>query len=293
MTKFFTYSTALLAGIALLGSTQHAEAQQFSKRKQYTSIGISLNAMNYFGDVNPAKNFASFHPGDTRPNIGLNITHRFFPRVSGRFALAGGRIAANDDNAGSSVGSDEYFRNNRNMNFRNNIYEASAVVIVDLIENRNNYLKRPDFVPYLFAGIAGFHHNPQGTRDGGNTWIDLQPLKTEGVDYSLFQFSLPFGGGVRYRINRNLDAALEIGFRKTFTGYLDDVSGSYQGLAALGGDPNSDKGYFGYSITKDQRGGTFDAAGAKRGQGKSDWYVVTGLSLNYILNPKIKNPKFR
>ena len=301
MTKFFTYSTAMLAGLALLGSTQHADAQQFTKRKQYTSIGVSLNAMNYFGDVNPAKNFASFHLGDTRPNLGLSITHRFFPRVSGRFALSAGRVAANDDNAGSAVGTNEYYRNNRNMNFRNNIYEASAVVIVDLIENRNNYLKRPDFVPYLFGGIAGFHHNPQGTRDGGNTWIDLQPLQTEGVNYSLFQFSLPFGAGVRYRINRNLDASFEIGFRKTFTGYLDDVSSisGYQGPTALGTTAGTsttamtDRQYFGYGITKDHRGGTFDSAGSQRGQGKSDWYVVTGFSLNYILNPKIKNPKFR
>jgi hypothetical protein len=87
MTKFFTYSTALLSGLALLGSTQHADAQQFSKRKQYTSIGVSLNAMNYFGDLNPLTNFASVHLGDTRPNIGLSITHRFFPRVSGRCGL--------------------------------------------------------------------------------------------------------------------------------------------------------------------------------------------------------------
>ena len=292
MTKFFTYST-LLAGLALLGSTQAADAQQFTKRKQYTSIGVSLNAMNYFGDLNPQTNFASFKFGDTRPNVGISITHRYFPRVSGRFSLAAGRIAANDDNQGNSPGTDSYFRNNRNMNIRNDIYEASAVVIVDLIENRNNYLKRPDFVPYLFAGIAGFHHNPQGTRDGGNTWIDLQPLNTEGANYSRVSFAIPFGGGVRYRINRQLDASFEIGLRKTFTGYLDDVSKDYLGLAALGGDANSDRGYFGYGITKDHRGGGFDQAGSKRGQGKDDWYTVVGFSLNYILNPKIKNPKFR
>lgn len=298
MTKLFTYST-LLAGLALLGSTQAADAQQFTKRKQYTSIGVSLNAMNYFGDINPQTNFASFKFGDTRPNVGISITHRYFPRVSGRFALAAGRIAANDDNQGTAVGTDAYYRNNRNMNFRNNIYEASAVVIVDLIENRNNYLKRPDFVPYLFAGIAGFHHNPQGTRDGGNSWVDLQPLNTEGANYSNFSFAIPFGGGVRYRINRQLDASFEIGLRKTFTGYLDDVNSNYIGLAALGGDVNSDRGYFGYGITKDHRGGTFDnipdANGKfpKRGQGKDDWYTVVGFSLNYILNPKIKNPKFR
>lgn len=291
MTKFFTYST-LLAGLALLGTTQQAEAQQFTKRKQYTSVGVSLNAMNYFGDVNPQTNFASFKVGDTRPNIGVSITHRYFPRISGRFALAAGRVAANDDNQAST--GDAFFRNNRNVNFRTNIYEVSAVAVVDLIENRNNYLKRPDFVPYLFGGIAGFYFNPQGTRDGGNTWKDLQPLKTEGVDYSRVSFAIPFGGGVRYRINRNLDASFEIGFRKTFTGYIDDVKGTYAGPAALAMGDNSagDRTYFGYGITKQHANG-FDTAGAKRGQGKTDWYTVTGFSLNYILNPKIKNPKFR
>jgi hypothetical protein len=297
MTKFFTYSTAVLAGLALLGSTQHASAQQFSKRKQYTSIGVSLNAMNYFGDLNPATNFASFHLGDTRPNFGLNITHRFFPRVSGRFAIAYGRITAEDaDNANPSDANARY-RFARNMNFRSDIYEASAVVVVDLIENRNNYLKRPDFVPYLFGGVAGFHHSPEG-KDASGNYVDLQPLKTEGKDYSKFQFSLPFGAGVRYRINRNLDASFEIGLRKTFTGYLDDVSGNYADLSGATAPAQYFGGYNGGTrpggITNT---GTGIAAnflpGQKRGQGKNDWYTVTGFSLNYILNPKIKNPKFR
>ncbi|WP_151086248.1 DUF6089 family protein [Hymenobacter baengnokdamensis] len=290
MTKFFTYSTALLAGLTLLGSTQHADAQQFSKRKQYTSIGISLNAMNYFGDLNPATNFASFHPGDTRPNIGLNITHRFFPRVSGRFSLAYGAIHANDNTNADANDQNARFRNARNMNFRNRITEASAEIVVDLIENRNNYLKRPDFVPYLFLGVAGFHHNPEGMRADG-TYTPLQPLMTENVSYSLWQVSIPFGGGVRYRVNRNMDVSLEIGLRKTFTGYLDDVSGNY--VTPTNTAP--DALYFAHGITNQ---GTakipgLDNVGNKRGQGKDDWYTVTGISLNYILNPKIKNPKFR
>ncbi len=303
MTKIFSYSTALLAGLALLGSTQQADAQQFSKRKQYNSIGVSLNAMNYFGDLNPLTNFASFHLGDTRPNIGLNITHRFFPRISGRFAVAYGRITADDNTNANKDEVNARFRYTRNMNFRNDIYEASAVVVVDLIENRNNYLKRPDFVPYLFGGIAGFHHSPQGKDQSGN-YVDLQPLKTEGVDYSKFQFSLPFGAGVRYRINRQLDASFEIGFRKTFTGYLDDVNNKYYDLS----NATAPAQYFGGWGGGNAPGGitnttTGVAAGfhpspdvansAKRGQGKNDWYTVTGFSLNYILNPKIKNPKFR
>jgi len=300
MTKFFTYSTAMLAGLALLGSTQKADAQQFSKRKQYTSIGVSLNAMNYFGDLNPATNFASVHAGDTRPNFGLNITHRFFPRVSGRFAVAYGRITAEDiDNANRNDTNAKY-RYTRNANFRSDIYEASAVVIVDLIENRNNYLKRPDFVPYLFGGIAGFHHSPEG-KDANGNYVDLQALRTEGKEYSKYQFSLPFGAGVRYRINRNLDASFEVGLRKTFTGYLDDVSGNYANLSGastetqyFGGYNAGTNGTTPGGITNTTTGVAAGfLPGEKRGQGKNDWYVVTGFSLNYILNPKIKNPKFR
>jgi len=298
MTKFFTYSTALLAGLTLLGSTQQADAQQFSKRKQYTSIGVSLNAMNYFGDLNPTTNFASFKLNDTRPNLGLTITHRFFPRVSGRLALAYGRVTAQDRDNANPDDTNARYRYTRNMNFRNDIAEASAVMIVDLIENRNNYLKRPDFVPYLFAGVAGFYHNPKALDASGNNYVELQPLATEGVSYSKTQFAIPFGAGVRYRINRNLDASFEIGLRKTFTGYIDDVNSNYVDLSGASATAQYFGGYAGGSsgkgITDNSTGlaGSFNP-GAKRGQGKTDWYTVTGFSLNYILTPKIKNPKFR
>ena len=299
MTKFFTYSTALLAGLALLGSTQQADAQQFSKRKQYTSIGVNLNAMNYFGDLNPNTNFASFKFGDTRPNLGITITHRFYPRVSGRFGLNYGRITANDADNANRDDANARYRNARNFKFRNDIAEASAVLVVDLIENRNNYLKRPDFVPYVFAGLAGFYHNPQGQYNG--TWYDLQQYQTEGKSYSKVSFAIPFGAGVRYRINRNLDASFEIGLRKTFTSYLDDVSDTYASAAGKSPEAQYFAGYnagtagtTGGGITNTSTGlGSSFSVGQQRGNGKSDWYAVSGFSLNYILTPRIKNPKFR
>lgn len=306
MKNIFTYSTAFVLGLALV-ATPEAEAQQFSKRKQYNSVGFSLNAMNYFGDLTPETSFASLRLGATRVGAGVSITRRFFPRVSGRFGLSYGRISGSDVDAANKDGADSRFRYNRNMNFRNDIIEASGVVIVDLIENRNNYLKRPDFVPYVFAGLAAFYHNPQGMDASGN-YIDLQPLKTEAQSsaYSKTQFSIPFGGGIRYRINRNFDASLEIGWRKTFTDYLDDVGGKYAGAATLGvtaGQPLTAQQYFGYGITKsisspDPTGPSypgFTNAGESRGDvgSKTDWYIVTGVTLNYILTPRIKNPKFR
>lgn len=299
MKNIVTYSAAAVLGLGLLAANT-ADAQQFSKRKKYTSVGFSLNAMNYFGDLVSQTDFTSFRFGATRPNVGVNIMRRMTPRLSGRFGLTVGQITGNDALAASQTDPDAKYRYNRNMNFSNIIMEASAVAVFDLVENRNKYIKRPDFVPYVFAGVAGFYHNPQGKvgdaqKDisGSETNVSLKPLKTEGVDYSLAQFSIPFGGGVRYRVSRSLDASLEIGWRKTFTDYLDDVSGTFVDPAKLTTDNAK---YFGGGVTRSTTG---DFAGfttpgqARRGKDGNDWYIVTGVSLNYILAPKIKNPKFR
>ena len=309
MKNIFTYSTAFVLGLALV-ATPDADAQQFSKRKQYNSVGFSLNAMNYFGDITPVPSFTSFRFLSTRVGVGVSVTRRFYPRLSGRFGLSYGRIAGDDALAADQNDPNARFRYNRNMSFRNDILEASAVAIVDLIENRNNYLKRPDFVPYVFVGVAGFYHNPKGLYKDG-TYVDLQPLQTEGQaeKYSQTQFSIPFGGGIRYRINRNFDASLEVGWRKTFTDYLDDVSGKYATKFSTpvqayfgGGNPIASAGVGGGDftngggITRSRTGdfSGFDAPDAKRGTGnKTDWYIVTGVTLNYILTPRIKNPKFR
>lgn len=295
MNNIFTYSTAFVLGLALVAAPD-ADAQQFSKRKQYNSVGFSLNAMNYFGDVTPVTNFTSLRLGATRVGAGVSITRRFFPRFSGRFGLSYGRITGDDAKATDGVSDpDARFRRNRNFTFRNDLLEASAVAVVDLIENRNNYLKRPDFVPYVFAGVAGFYNNPQGLYKDG-TYVDLQPLKTEAQadTYSKYQLSIPFGGGIRYRINRNFDANLEIGWRKTFTDYIDDVGGQFADKASL---TSEFQRYFGNEITKSQTGdfAPFANKGSQRGDkgNKTDWYIVTGVTLNYILTPRIKNPKFR
>lgn len=294
MKNIFTYSTAFVLGLALV-ATPEADAQQFSKRKQYNSVGFSLNAVNYFGDVTPTTSFTSLRFGATRVGAGVSITRRFYPRVSGRFGLSYGRISGDDALAADANDPDAKFRYHRNMNFRNDIIEASGVVIFDLIENRNNYLKRPDFVPYVFAGVAGFYNNPQGLYTDGS-YVDLQKLRTEGqaTGYSKYQLAIPFGGGIRYRINRNFDASLEVGWRKTFTDYIDDVGGKY---APAGSLTTPQQIYFGNGITRTDDGvfPNFTDQTSQRGDSgnKTDWYIVTGVTLNYILTPRIKNPKFR
>jgi hypothetical protein len=294
MKQIFTYSLALVLALSLVVSA--ASAQQFSKRKQYNSVGVTLTAMNYFGDITPKPSIPSLRFGATRWNFGATFTHRFTPRVSARAGLTYGQITGDDNKAADQDDADAKFRYNRNMNFRNNLAELSVVGILDLVPNRNTYVKRPDLVPYVLAGVAGYTGNPRGENAEGNI-VDLQPLKTEGVSYNKGGIAIPFGAGARYKINKSFDLGFEIVFRKTFNDYLDDVSTKYVS------DPSKLSGnaqYFGWTITGGGgpgEPGTWlegNQAGYQRGKSnEDDWYVTAGFTLNYILAPRIKSPKFR
>ncbi|RDV14124.1 hypothetical protein DXT99_16285 [Pontibacter diazotrophicus] len=311
-----------------------AEAQRFTQRKRYGSIGLTLGATNYFGDIVPEPDFTSFRFKSTRPNVGLSYTYRYFPRVSFRGAFNWGRIMGDDRLSASLDEGENAGRYMRNLSFRNDIKELSAVAIIDLFENRQTYQRRPDFVPYGFFGIAVFHHNPKayyenGVREGLSPandiptgWYELQPLGTEGqyVDggnypdpYSRVQIAIPFGLGVRYKLDRNWDLNIEIGWRKTFTDYLDDASGSFANKADLlnnnSGSENpvaatilhDRSGESGFATVPDPNGTPYSivpgfgtAANNKRGNASDDdWYITTGITLNYILTPRIRSPKFR
>jgi len=298
MKQIFTYTLALVLALSLVASD--ASAQQFSKRKQYNSVGVTLTAMNYFGDITPKPSIPSLRFGATRWNFGGTFTHRFTPRISARAGLTYGQITGDDSKAADQNDSEGKYRYNRNMNFRNNIAELSVVGIFDLIPNRNTYIKRPDLVPYLLAGVAGYTGNPRGENRSGN-FVDLQPLKTEGVAYNRGGIAIPFGAGARYKINRDFDIGFEIIFRKTFSDYLDDVSTNY--VSDRNQLASGDAQYFGWDITggggENDLGqpGTWSQGDQGRYQrGKSnedDWYVTAGFTLNYILKAQVKSPKFR
>jgi hypothetical protein len=298
MKQFFTYALTPLLALGLLAPA--ANAQQFTKRKQYNSVGVTLTAMNYFGDITPKPSIPSLRFGATRPNLGVTFTHRFTPIISGRVGLSYGRITGSDEKAADPNDAEGKYRYNRNMNFRNDIAELSVVGIVDLIPNRNNYIKRPDFVPYVFGGVAGYAGNPKGEVTENNqfglsvgSFIALQPLKTEGKSYSKAGIAIPFGAGARYKLNKSFDLGFEIGFRKTFNDYLDDVSTTYTNYNNL---TSQAARYFGSGITKSTSGEflNFNGEGIKRGErDEDDWYVQAGFTLNYILAPRVKSPKFR
>ncbi len=316
----------LLCLLLSLFAINHLSAQRFTKSKRYTSIGFSVNAMNYFGDITPAENFTSTDLQFTRYNLGVHVSRRLTPRFTSRFSFNYGRVKGDDYNSQDPTDNNARFRYLRNASFRTSIYELSAVGIIDLIENRQSYLRRPEFVPYVFGGVAGFYYNPKTQAPEGfggpNNWVALQPLHTEGKSYSLFQIAIPFGVGFRYKASPRWDVSFEIGYRFLFTDYLDDVSGNYADPSTLSSDlaraianrtteVNSAGGNFrdlervksdiGYSelTFKDANDNSYQSiqgyeAGQKRGSpNEKDWYMVTGFHLNYILVKGVRCPKFR
>jgi len=323
------FSLSLIAFLLLALAVEDASAQRFTKRKRYSSIGASINAMNYFGDIVPESDFTSLRFGSTRPNIGINYTKRLYPRISVRGNFFWGRITGDDAKSAEPNEADNRPRYIRNLSFRNDIKELSGQVIIDLFQNRGNYLRRPDFVPYAFIGVGVMHHNPKAYWDGGapnlgapslpEGWYELQPLGTEGQNlggnypepYKRLQFVIPAGLGIRYKLDRNWDLSFEVGWRKTFTDYLDDVSGTYADKSALlsqGGETGiasailSDRSFASPeaagTIVSDPSGINrsigYGYEGAQRGdKSDKDWYIVSGFNLTYILNPNIRSPKFR
>lgn len=110
--------------------------------------------------------------------------------------------------------------------FRSNISEFSLVAEVNVFR-----LGPPggiNLISYLYAGGAVFNFRPETFYDG--SWIDLQPLGTEGqglpgyeAPYKLTQFAVPVGAGIKIDMGSWM-LSFELGGRKLFTDYLDDIS---------------------------------------------------------------------
>lgn len=222
----------------------------FPKSKQYSTIGVSINAMNYLGDITPTASAISTDISFTRPGFSIWGSHRVGARYTVEAAYSWGTITGSDFVSANPDDESDVYRYIRNLSFRNRIHELSAVFVVDYKENNGQYISRVQFTPYAFIGISGFHHNPQAMVNEESSlpeagqWVDLRPLGTEGQNsdqydlkpYSLWQAAIPFGLGIRYRFNQVMDASFQIGIRYLFFDYVDDVSGNYVDLGAFGND---------------------------------------------------------
>jgi len=137
-------------------------------------------------------------------------------------------------------------------------------------------------------GISMFYFNPKAREKPGREWIELQPLGTEGQGlaefpdrqhYSLTGFAIPMGVGLKFALSDKINLGAEIGMRKTFTDYLDDVSSTYAGDKLLLEYGKESTLFF------SNRSGTPKESGAARGNpDQDDWFILGGFTISVNLD---------
>lgn len=178
----------------------------------------------------------------------------------------------------------------RNLSFRSPIYEAGLQGELSImnfgIRKQHKSKRLIGYVAsaYIFGGVAGFYFNPQAQYQG--KWYDLQPLGTEGQGlednpdrYDRLQMAIPMGFGFKIRSTRWSCLGFSVGFRKTFTDYLDDVSGQYPDLKKLE-EVNPLAAALSYRSPEVDIDAVQDPQGTERGNPKGkDMYFFAGVSL--------------
>jgi hypothetical protein len=293
----------LLASAQYGGRHRYKRANNFAsnKKKPRKEYVFAIGAANFLGELGGANQVGTNFVKDlefstTRPSVAIGMRYK----TSKRFGVKGGLYYQLV--SGSDKLTKEPFRNNRNLSFRSHIFELSAQAEFYLTKEQQGHrykiknakgMKNYDYQAYIFLGIGGFFYNPQAKYEGA--WVNLQPLSTEGQGlpggpkkYKRVSLCIPYGIGAKYNLNKDWSVGLEIGIRKTFTDYIDDVSTVYYDNALLRDEKGTmagelaDPSLSNYPVELGPSNAQQTAAGQQRGDPKDkDAYMFVNITVSY------------
>ena len=241
-------------------------------KAQRMSFTTFAGVANYQGELQDKK----FTFQQSHPTLGIGLAYEITSHWSATASLKFGKIEGNDATSIQLA---------RNLNFTSPVSEFQLGLEYDLFD-----LEERSVTPFIFGGIAVFHFNPSTIDSSGNK-VALQPLGTEGQGfylgrkkYALTQISIPMGGGFKFALNDNVRLGIEVGFRKTFTDYLDDVSTTYADRDLLIANNGALAAQVAFRGDELKTGLSYPPANTIRGNSKTkDWYYFTGVSLSFRL----------
>ena len=245
--------TLLLAGI-LAGFSLTAQRS--------IDVGVIGGTTYYVGEMNTFIPFLY-----AKPAYGGVLRYNYTDRLSFRFHGFKGALKGDD----SFLNANQW----RGLNFHTDLYEAGGQLEINFYDFFIGS-KKDFWTPYLFGGVSYFYFKPYGDVSGSE--VELRPLGTEGQSagvkraYFYHQVSIPFGMGLKLSLNKLFGLGLEWGMRKTFTDYIDDVSGTY--YTNLAGVTTATLPQIASDPTLSHN------AGMQRGNARDkDWYSFAALSL--------------
>lgn len=298
----------------------------------YSTVSLGVGSSHYYGDLAGYRQLIRSTFIMPRWNAGIGYTRQFTPNFAARAMFTWVRIAGDDYTFNRNNLKNNLVQYGRNLHFRNDVKEFAITGLYNFVADGRNPNERAKLTPYVFAGLALIAHSPEARspyQEGGTDsqrWTKLQPLHTEGQGqpgyakpYSLVTLAIPAGVGVRYRLNESFNLAFEVGYRYTFTDYLDDAGGNYPadgvltGLAAQMSDRRQEKyaarylkplkdryqtliDMYNSGSDEDRRaiGFALEENPVRGGKGLlRDGYITTSFQIQYVIPSRIKCPPIK
>lgn len=311
MNRSLQRSTLLIVLLGCLGTGSvfgqyFRQSSYWKTHRQEISGGFGI--ANFLGELGGRNEIGSPFVWDlefsqTRPAVSLAYRYYVARKMALRTTFGYGILAGNDNLT------TELFRNNRNLNFKTDLFELSVALefhmfseelghVYDLRGVKGTKSSRVGF--YAFVGVGGIYFDPKAQFN--NAWVKLRPIGTEGQGlpggadpYSNFSVSIPMGFGLRKALSRQWSYGLELQYSKTFTDYIDDVSGNYYDNAALSTAHGPEAAYLADPSLGNDGLQYATAAGQQRGDPTDlDAFLFLKLEVHYkITKYKSKSKKYR
>ncbi len=288
--KYFLSIILTTAGFLLFGQSSNFNSQRnWSLNKK--ELMFQIGATQFLGDlggkdkIGKDYSLADIDFPSTGFNIGFGYRFRFKPHFATTSLLNVGLVRGDD------ALTKEMFRNARNLNFRSpviNFHQRLEYIFFANEKYGKRYslsgikgFKDHNEQIYVFSGVGIAYFNPQGQH--GTGWTNLRPLKTEGQGlsggpavYNPYTITIPFGIGFRMGLSKMWRIGIEATYVKTFTDYIDDVSGIYYDPAALAAQVGQQSAQF----SNPSANPDWFNAGSQRGDKQKDAYFYLNLTVS-------------
>lgn len=170
-------------------------------------LGGFIGASYYFGDLNPGRQFYKPHLA-----IGGIGRYAFSDRIAFKLSAYLGQISG--DYTDESLNFKDLRPVDRQIGrpvyeFNNTVGDLSVQTEFNFLSYDHKYIADTNFTPYLTIGIGTTYY---GRKSGDYENLTSKPT---------FILSLPFGVGIKYKVNKRVRVGAEWSLRKTFVDDLD------------------------------------------------------------------------
>ncbi len=187
---------------------------------QLYEAGAFIGGSNYIGDIG-----SEFYIQPNRIAVGAIAKFNYSPRITFRGTGLYTRLHDHDGRAQSN------FRQNRGLQFRNSILEASLGVEFSFFKYSLNKIGFSQ-TPYIIAQIGA---------------VNYSTISVEGAKKRVTSLVFPVGLGYKMRLVENVGIAIESSFRYTFKDNID--GNNHADPKRSFGNPNSKDWYVFTGVT--------------------------------------------